>query len=97
EIRSLAIVESDASDVITVFHPTLADTALVRRSPFVTAVETEPNDPARPQAIAGTVAVSGRIDPPGDQDTFHISLKKDEKRLFRVESRALGRPLDPVL
>ena len=41
--------------------------------------------------------MSGRIDPPGDQDTFRISLQKGDKRLFRVESRALGRPLDPVL
>jgi Bacterial pre-peptidase C-terminal domain len=97
DFQSLAIVESDASDLITVFHPTLAGTALVRRAPFVTAVETEPNDLARPQMIASPVAVSGRIDQPGDQDTFRISLKKGDKRLFRVESRALGRPLDPVL
>jgi hypothetical protein len=41
--------------------------------------------------------VSGRIDPPGDQDVFQISLRKGDKRLLRVESRALGRPLDPVL
>jgi hypothetical protein len=95
--QTLPIVETDASDMITVFHPALADTALVRRSSLVTAVETEPNDPARPQAIASTIAVSGRIDPPGDQDSFRISLKKGDKRLFRVESRALGRPLDPVL
>ena len=95
--RALPIVENDASDTISVFHPSLADTALVRRVPFATAVETEPNDPARPQAIASTVALSGRIDPPGDQDTFRISLRKGDKRLFRVESRALGRPLDPVL
>ena len=93
----MPIGQSDDSDVISVFHPSLADTAEVRRVPFATAVETEPNDPAQPQAIASTVAVSGRIDPPGDQDTFRISLRKGDKRLFRVESRALGRPLDPVL
>ena len=43
------------------------------------------------------VALSGRSDPPGDQDAFCISLRKGERRLLRVESRALGRPLDPVL
>ncbi len=51
----------------------------------------------RPQAIASPVALSGRIDPPGDQDVFRLSLHKGDKRVIRVESRALGRPLDPVL
>jgi len=97
DLRALPIVENDASDTISVFHPSLADTARVRQVPFATAVESEPNDAARPQAIAGTVALSGRIDPAGDQDVFCISLRKGDKRLFRVESRALGRPLDPVL
>lgn len=97
DLQSLPIAKTDASEMISVFHPTLADTALVRRAPCATAVENEPNDPARPQAIASTVALSGRIDPPGDQDAFRISLRKGDKRLFRVESRTLGRPLDPVL
>ena len=70
----------DATDTIPVFHPSLADTAEVRRVSFATAVETEPNDPARPQAIASTVALSGRIDPPGDQDTFRLSLRKGRQR-----------------
>ncbi|HZW30435.1 MAG TPA: pre-peptidase, partial [Isosphaeraceae bacterium] len=40
---------------------------------------------------------SGRIDPPGDQDAFRLTLRKDDRRVFRVEARALGMPLDPVL
>lgn len=95
--QALPIGQSDDSGVISVFHHSLADTAFVRRVPFVTAVEREPNDQAQPQPITSIVAVSGRIDPPGDQDTFRISLRKGDRRLFRVESRALGRPLDPVL
>ena len=85
------------SDVFTVAHASLADTAQVRRVPFAATVETEPNDLSRPQAIASPVALSGRIDPPGDQDVFRLSLRKDDKRVIRVESRALGRPLDPML
>src|SRR6185312_7872122 len=68
-----------------------------RRVPSAATVEAEPNDLSRPQAIASPVAVSGRIDPPGDQDVFRSALRKDDKRVIRVESRALGRPRDPVL
>ena len=89
--------ESDARDVFSVAHASLAGTAQVRRVPFAAAVETEPNDPARPQVIASPIALSGRIDPSGDQDVFRLSLRKDDKRVIRVESRALGRPLDPML
>src|SRR5262249_33370778 len=66
--QTLPIVANESSETITVFHSSLADSALVRRVPWVTAVDTEPNDPARAQAIASTVAVSGRIEPAGDQD-----------------------------
>jgi hypothetical protein len=82
---------------LSVAHPSLAGTAEIRRVPFAAMVETEPNDRARPQAITSPVALSGRIDPPGDQDVFRLSLRKDDKRVIRVESRALGRPLDPTL
>jgi hypothetical protein len=95
--RVLPIPESDARDVFVVAHASLAGTAEVRRVPFAAMVETEPNDLPRPQAIASPVALSGRIDLPGDQDVFRLSLHKDDKRMIRVESRALGRPLDPVL
>jgi hypothetical protein len=89
--------EYDGGDYATVFHPALNGTAEVRRVPFTATVETEPNDPAWPQLIRGSVALSGRINPPGDEDCFRLSLRKDDRRVLRVESRALGRPLDPVL
>jgi hypothetical protein len=95
--RLLKVPGSDGREDDMVAHAELAGTARVRRVPFASVVEAEPNDRARPQAIAGSAALSGRIDPPGDQDVFRLSLRKDEKRLIRVESRALGRPLDPVL
>jgi hypothetical protein len=97
DARVLPIQGLDAREVFTVAHACLADTAQIRRVPFTTTAENEPNELSRPQAIASPVALSGRIDPPGDQDVFRLSLRKDERRLIRVESRALGRPLDPML
>ena len=95
--RILPTDVSEARDVFPVGHALLAGTARVRRVPFAATVETEPNDLSRPQMIASPVALSGRIDPPGDHDVFRLSMRKDEKRVIRVESRALGRPLDPTL
>jgi hypothetical protein len=97
DAQRLPIPKRDACDEFTVFHPSLAGTAEVRRVPLAAAVETEPNAPTAPQVITGAIAISGRINPAGDQDAFRLSLRKNDKRVFRVESRALGRPLDPVL
>ena len=83
--------------MIIVSHPLLAGTADVRRVPFSATVETEPNELSRPQTFDSPIALSGRIDPPGDQDVFRLSLRKGDKRAFRIESRVLGRPLDPTL
>jgi hypothetical protein len=95
--RILPSHESDARDVFTATHASLAGAAEVRRVPFAATVEIEPNDLSRPQLIASPVALSGRIDPPGDRDVFRVVLHNNDKRVFRIESRALGRPLDPIL
>lgn len=98
EADSVLVVPSDAaSDLITLTHPSLAGSALVRRVEGSLEAEVEPNDPASPQTFADRGAVSGRIDPPGDRDAYRITMKKDEKRRFRLESRAFGLPLDAVL
>jgi hypothetical protein len=95
--RVMPVPGSEARDEFTVDHASLAHTAAIRRVPFAATVEVEPNHPSRPQAIASPVALSGQIDPPGDHDAFRLALRKGDKRVIRVEARALGRPLDPVL
>ena len=88
----------EAREAFTAAHPSLAGTADVRRVPFGRGGRGRAQrSGARPQAIASAVALSGRIDPPGDQDVFRLSLRKGDNRVIRVESRALGRPLDPAL
>ncbi len=95
--RLLTVPGDDGRDVRRVWHAQLAGTAEVRVVSGPAAVESDPADPARPQEIPDRGAISGRIDPPGDRDTFRLALKKGERRVVRVESRALGLPLDPVL
>ena len=70
---------------------------MVRRVTGKSVVEVEPNDLARPQELSEHTTISGRIDPPGERDVFGIALKKGEKRVFALESRTFGLPLDAVL
>ncbi len=85
--RRLAIPEAGTDEMVEVVHPALSESAHVRRVSFAATVESEPNDPAQPQVIPAQIAVSGRIDPPGDRDVFRMSLHKNDKRVIRIESR----------
>ena len=93
----MPIAETDASDVIAVFHPSLADTAEVRRVPFAAAVETEPNDLARPQAIASPVAAQRPDRPAGRPGRLPPLAAKGRQAAVPRRVSRLGRPLDPVL
>lgn len=50
-----------------------------------------------PQEIPIPATVTGRLDRKGDVDVYQFSAKKGQKFPFRIESRTLGFPLDPVL
>jgi hypothetical protein len=95
--RFLPVVAADDAESARIAHERLANTADVRLVPCPAIVEAEPNDPTRPQAIVLPIAVSGRIDPPRDVDAYQFTARKGESLLFKVESRGLGQPLDPVL
>jgi hypothetical protein len=77
--------------------PRLANVAAVAVEPHETLVESEPNAPAAPQAIALPATVSGRIGAPGDVDAFAFPGKAGQALVLAVESRSLGYPLDGVL
>jgi hypothetical protein len=61
-------------------------------------MEREPNNaPAAAQLLAGSVAVNGRIDEPGDMDTFRFEGRAGEEIVVEVWARRLESPLDSVL
>jgi hypothetical protein len=61
-------------------------------------VETEPNDKTnQAQRVSLPCAVTGCIDPPGEEDRFVFTLKKGERFEFQVISGALDLALDAVL
>ena len=82
---------------VAIHHPLLANTMPIPVVPHPTIVESEPNDPERPNPIELPMTISGRIDKPRDIDVYRFSAKKGQKLEFRVESRSLGYRLDPVL
>ncbi|MBI3465543.1 MAG: pre-peptidase C-terminal domain-containing protein, partial [Planctomycetes bacterium] len=98
EAASKLPVRSAGSDeIVSLFHADLANLAWVRMEPRSTAVEQEPNGRGWPQELRLPVTITGRIDPVRDEDVFRFQAKKGDKLIFRVESRALGFPLDPFL
>lgn len=90
-------VPSEGGERVLLSHPSMAGSAEARRVEGPVAVEVEPNGADRAQELADLCSVSGRIDPPGDVDIYRIALTKGDKRVFRVESRVFGLPLDAVL
>jgi hypothetical protein len=60
-------------------------------------VESEPNTKVEPIQIQLPKSITGRIDKPGDSDAFQFDAVKGEQLMIKIESRALGYPLDPVL
>jgi Bacterial pre-peptidase C-terminal domain len=95
--RRLLAEPPDDRDVFSLSDRSLAGPVEVRAVEEVSMVEVEPNDQAHPQPIPLPIALSGRIDRPGDVDTFAFVARKDDRLAFRLESRSLGHPLDAVL
>jgi len=80
------------------FHPQAAGSVEVSREPHPVAVEAEPNDPAKPQAIGPLpVTMCGRIESSTDVDTFEFPAAKGKRLTLRVRSDEREFPLDPVL
>ncbi len=95
--RRIMAESPDNRGVFSISHPMLSGPVEVRAVEAPSIVEVEPNDRAHPQSIPVPSAISGRIDRPGDVDTFAFLARKEDRLVFRVESRSLGQPLDAVL
>lgn len=58
------------------------------------AEETKENQPL---SVTTPVVITGRIDEPGDEDTFRFTAAKGKKLTCRIEANSLGFPTDPAL
>ncbi len=97
EATRLTVPTDANAETAFVAHPQLANAFEVRLETHAALVEHEPNDYAHPQSLAVPATVTGRINPARDVDVYEFSAKKGQAVIFRIESRSLGAPLDPVL
>jgi hypothetical protein len=91
------ISRGDSPELVALDHRLLANADEIRLEDHAAVTEVEPNPLASPQEITLPTTITGRIDPPRDQDVYQFTARKGEKWLIRVESRSLGHPLDAVL
>ncbi len=60
--------------------------------------EQEPNnDPSQAQKVTLPVIINGRIDQPGDWDTFEVEGKAGQVLVTEVYARRLGSPMDSLI
>ena len=79
-------------DVVTVFHPRLANPIQVRLDGHPCWDATRPGGP-----YAVPFSATGRLAKPGEANTFSVAAKKGQTLAIRVESQALGLPVSPVV
>ncbi|HEV3136509.1 MAG TPA: PPC domain-containing protein, partial [Pirellulales bacterium] len=80
-----------------IFDPQMPGIVTLAVEPHNAIAEIEPNDASKPQPIELPATVTGRIENRRDVDVFIFAAKKGEPVVFRIESQALGYPLDAVL
>lgn len=98
ELATIAITPpTEGAASLSLFQPQLAGVAPVAVVSSPVALDAEPNDVAHPQAITLPLTICGRLDEPRDSDVYSFTAEAKQKAQFRIESRALGFPTDPVL
>lgn len=78
-------------------HPRIANALVLPLETHPCIVAKEPSKSDCPQAIQLPVTITGRVEAPRDKDSFRFRAKTGETIDFRIESRSIGYPLDPVL
>jgi hypothetical protein len=97
DLGMLCIETKPEEDRARAWHPRLAGDLSLPVVKYPCLDEEEKSPRGQPQTIPVPGCISGRIGTDDDQDRFRVNLKKGEACRFRVEARALGSPLDPVL
>jgi len=97
DAKTLTVQPLEEAISAAAIDPRLTSGAMLFAEPHPADVESEPNDRQHPQPLELPRTITGRIDPPRDQDVFSLTAKQGQALQFRLQSRALGYPLDAVL
>jgi hypothetical protein len=95
EARRLTVRPVPGSDLVTLWHPQLANTVpvLLEPHPCLTGRATG----QRPCPVTLPVTISGRIDAPGVVGRYEFAAKKGQRLSLRADAGSLGSQLDPGL
>lgn len=96
ELLEQTIPPGDGDEALLT-HAKLANTLSLARTEYPSIVAGAAATPADPQPIELPCVVSGRLEQRRQAQAFSFSAAKGDKFTFRIESRALGCPLDALL
>lgn len=84
-------------DIVTAFHPLLANPLRVRLEDHPCWDTLRPDAPGPRGPHAPPFSVTGRLAKPGAVEAFEVVGKKGQPITVRVDSRELGLPVNPVI
>jgi hypothetical protein len=89
--------ENDDAGEVVLSHPRLGNTLTLPRTSYPLIVANDSATLAEPLVIELPCVVSGRIEQRREVHALAFDAAKGDKLSFRIESRSLGYPLDPLL
>lgn len=97
ELRTLTVNPTADQEMLTLFQPQLPGLARVAVAPIPVLNSIEPNDAEHSQPLEVPAVISGRLEQPGDLDSFLFRAEAKQRLTFRAEALALGLPTDIAL
>lgn len=96
ELKSLSTAPTDQADCL-LERESLCGALRLPVVEHENLLESEPSSLEAPHAVPVPCTVTGRIESSGDKDVYSLPVEKGAILAIRVESRALGYDLDPVV
>jgi hypothetical protein len=95
-LRSFPIIPQKGAALMKRFDTRIANPFFVRVEPTQVLAHRKTRRDA-PSLVTLPIAITSRIDNPGENDVYRFAARKGQKLAFRIESVSLGFSLDPVL
>ncbi len=96
DLRKFPVTPRAGVETLKQFDPRIANPFFVRLEPHPVVIKAKATR-AQPMLISPPVTITGRLDRADDIDVYQFDAKKGQQIAFRIETRTLGFPLDPVL
>jgi hypothetical protein len=96
-LQRLSIAAPADEAAATLFAAGLANFRRLPVTMNTVAIESQPAGTREPQPVSVPSLVTGRVGEPRESDAYRLKLTKGQAVFLRVEARAIGSHLDPVL